>query len=301
MKPFLRWTGIAAGVVVGALVLVAAGVYGASEYRIRKTYDVQPAAVAFRSDSETVARGKHIATTRGCVDCHTPSFAGKVFIDAPPVARLFASNLTRGEGGVGGSYTDRDWARAIRHGIGPDGKPLLFMPSHEFNVLTDEDLGALVAYLKSVPPVDNPPEKSTVGPIGRLLFLKGDLHLLPAEIIDHDAPRAAAPAAGPTAEYGAYLSTGCAGCHGAGFSGGKIPGTPPNFPAAANLTPDTETGIGAWSEADFFRALREGRRPDGRELAPEMPWQLTREMTDDEIRAIWLYLRSVPAKPVGNR
>jgi mono/diheme cytochrome c family protein len=202
---------------------------------------------------------------------------------------------------VGESYTDQDWVRAIRHGIGPDRKPLLFMPSHEYNVLTDEDLSALVAYLRSVPPVDNSPAKSTVGPIGRLLFLKGDLHLLPAEIIDHDAPRPTAPVPGPTAEYGAYLSTGCTGCHGASFSGGKIPGTPPEFPPAANITPDPETGIGAWTEADFFRSLREGRRPDGSELAAEMPWQLTRQMTDDEIRAIWLHLRSVPAKAEGGR
>src|SRR5690606_25887190 len=144
-------------------------------------------------------------------------------------------------------------------GIGPDGKPLLFMPSQEFYPLSDEDLGALIAYLESLPAVDHTPGKSSVGPLGRVLFLAGQLPLLPAEMIDHDAERRATPAPGPTAEYGAYLATGCTGCHGAGFSGGKIPGTPPEFPAASNITPHEATGIGTWAEADFFRALREGR------------------------------------------
>jgi mono/diheme cytochrome c family protein len=301
MKRILKWVGIGLGGLVGLLVLSGAIVYGLSERRLTRRYDVQPAALAMSSDPATVERGRHIAVVRGCTDCHTPTLGGRIFIDVPVVARLFASNLTSGRGGVASSYTDRDWVRSIRDGVGPDGKPLLFMPAHEFNVLGDEDVAALVAYIKSRPPVDNPPVRNRVGPIGRVLFLKGDLPLVPAELIDHEAPRAATPPAGPTAAYGAYLAASCKGCHGDGLSGGPIPGAPPTMAVARNITPDAATGIGAWSEQDFYTAIRTGKRPDGTELKADMPWRAYREMSADELRALWLYLRSVPAKVEGSR
>jgi mono/diheme cytochrome c family protein len=301
MKRLLRWTGLGLGGLVGVMVVALLLVYGVTQYRITRTYQVNPAAVALRSDPATLAWGKHVATVRGCTDCHTPSFGGKMFIDEPVIARLFAANLTAGRGGIGAVYRDQDWVRSIREGVRPDGKPLLFMPAHEFNVIGDRDLGALIAYLKSLPPVDNQPVKNRVGPIGRILFLKGDLPLVPAELIDHDAPRPATPDPAPTARYGKYLASGCTGCHGAGFSGGPIPGTPPGFPIPQNITPDTVTGIGKWSEGDFVRTIRTGKRPDGTGLKPEMPWRAFSEMSDDELHAIWLYLRTVPAKAGGNR
>jgi len=301
MKTALRWIGRIGGGLLALVVFALAAVYGVSEYRMRKTYDVRPAPLSFRETPDAIARGRHIAVTRGCTDCHGDNLAGNKVIDEPVMARLSGVNLTRGRGGIGGQRTDEDWVRAIRHGVAPDGRALLFMPSHEFNPLGDEDLGALIAYIKSVSPVDSEIPENRVGPVGRALFLAGQLHLVPAELIDHDAPRNAPPAPGPTKEYGAYLATGCTGCHGAGFSGGKIPGGPPDWPAAANLTPDAETGLGKWTEQDFFRAMRQGKRPDGREIRAPMPWKAMAQMTDDELRAIWLHLRSIPAKPLGSR
>ena len=300
MRRAVKWAVIVLGSLVGLVVVVLIAIYGLSERRFRRTYTVEPGSVEVRTDSATLARGEHIAVTRGCTDCHGENLAGKIFIDAPPVARLFAANLTAGNGGVGGRYRDADWVRSIRHGVNPEGKPLLFMPSHEFNALSDDDTGALVAYLKSLPPVDATFPRNRVGPLGRVLYLTGQMPLVPAELIDHTAPRQAAPAAGPTAEYGAYLATGCMGCHGPGFGGGKIPGAPPDLPAAANITMH-ETGLAQWSEQDFFRALREGRRPDGTELNAFMPWRTTARMTDDEIRAIWTYLGTLPPKAEGTR
>ncbi|HET7273984.1 MAG TPA: cytochrome c [Longimicrobiaceae bacterium] len=301
MKRAARWTALVVGSLIGIILLALGLVYGLSEYHIRKSYDIQPTAIAFRSDAAAIGRGRHIATTRGCTDCHGKDMSGALFIDAMPVARLSGSNLTAGEGGVGDTYDAMDWIRAVRHGVGEDGKPLLFMPAHEFYPLSDQDMGALVAYLQSLSPVNKTVDENTVGPLGRVLYLAGKFPLLPAELIDHDAPRPEPVQPGATAEYGAYLATGCTGCHGEGFSGGKIPGTPPDFLPAANITPDAATGIGDWSEADFFRALREGRRPDGTELdGMYMPWRTLGQMTDTELRAIWLYLRTVPAKPAGN-
>jgi cytochrome c553 len=100
--------------------------------------------------------------------------------------------------------------------------------------------------------------------------------------------------------YGRYLADvgGCTGCHGPGLSGGRVAGTPPDFPPASNLTP---TGIGHYTEADFFRALREGKRPSGTPIDSFMPWRYTRLMTDEDVRAVYTFLKSVPPREFGGR
>ncbi len=201
------------------------------------------------------------------------------------------------------SCSGLDWVRAIRNGIGPDGKPLVIMPAKDYNPINDEDLGNLIAYLKSLPPVDRMPPPNTVGLLGRILLVTKLAAVLPAELIDHNAPRPAAVAKGPTAEYGHYLvSQTCMGCHGEDLSGGPIPGLPPDPPFPQNLTPDQETGLGNWSKEDFVGAIRTGQRPDGAAINPtKMPWLAFQHLTDEKLSALWLYLQSLPARPYGNR
>jgi cytochrome c553 len=288
MRKWLRRLGIALGAVVGLIVLALLGVFVATELRMRKTYDVPAAALrlSIRDDDALQERGRHIAVAVGkCVDCHAGDLGGKLMSDDPIFGRLAAANLTKGRGGIGG-YSNADYVRALRHGVGREGKPLIFMPSEVFMFFSDEDLSALIAYLKSIPPVDRELPPTRVGPLGRILFLAGAIPLVPAELIEHDAPPPPAPAPGVTTEYGEYLSTvgGCKGCHGPDLAGTGAPG-------AVNITP---AKLGTWSEADFFRALRQGKRPDGTEISRDMPWPLAGQMTDEEIRAVWMYLRSVP-------
>lgn len=299
MKRLLKWAGLLVGGLVAVVLLAAGALYVYTESRLETTYDVQPSVVPVPTDSAALARGRHVAVTRGCTDCHGDDLSGAVVIDEPPVGRLPGSNLT--PAGVGSSYTDVDWVRGIRHGVGPDGRPLVFMPSHEFYYLSDEDLGALIAYLKQVDPVESELPDKTVGPVARLLYTTGEMHLIPAEMIPHDAPRPDTPAPGPTAEYGEYLAVGCTNCHGEGFSGGPIPGGPPDWPPAKNLTPDEETGLGTWTEDNFFRAMREGVRPDGTQLSEVMPVRMTSRMTDEELRAIWRFLQRLPPREQGRR
>ncbi len=301
MKKIVRvvaWT--LASVVVLCAVAVGA-LYATTQRRIDKKYSVAGHALTIPTDSLALERGHRLATTISkCSDCHRADFGGGLFIDAPPVAVLYSANLTRGAGGIGGQLTDLDWERAIRHGVKPDGSALKFMPSEEFKDLTDEDAAALIAYLKTLPPVDRVQGTNAVGPIGRALFAKGDLALLPVELIDHQAAHPKPVPMGATADYGEYLANigGCKGCHGPGLSGGHIPGTPPEWKPAANLTP---TGIGHYTEEDFFHALREAKRPSGAPIDSLMPVRFTKHMTDDEIRALFLYLKTVPAKPYGGR
>jgi cytochrome c553 len=286
------------GGIVALVILAVGAVYVITALRFRKHYDVPATPVPVAADSATLARGRHLATAIGkCVLCHEADFGGQLMGDSPVFFRLAASNLTGGKGGVASRYNDATLARAIRHGIRSDGRPLYFMPSEAFAPMSDEDVGALVAYIRSLPPVDRELPTPRMGPMARIIYLTSDFPLLPARTIDHakTAPRSVTPA--ETAEYGGYLAKidACTSCHGPCLSGGKLG---PDKPAA-NLTP---AGIGSWTEADFVRALREGMRPSGVPIdSTAMPWPLAGRMSDAELHALWLYLRSVPAKPFGNR
>lgn len=301
IKRFIKWIGVGLLSLAGLVLLALGLVYPLSNARLNKTYDIQPSAVSIPTGETAVAEGERLFVTRGCIDCHGVDGSGKVIMDAPLVGTVSGSNLTTGEGGVGQLYSDSDWARAIRHGIGPDGKPLLVMPSQEFNAMNDNDLGMMIAYLKSLPPVDHLLAPNAAGPLGRILLVTNLAPILPVEQIDHTAPRAAVEP-GATVAYGQYLAQNCIGCHGVGLSGGPLPGLPAEPPLPRNLTPDVETGLGTWTETDFFVAMREGKRPDGSPLAPDkMPWPNFKQMTDEELTALWLYLQSIPPQPYGNR
>jgi mono/diheme cytochrome c family protein len=295
------------GKVLGGIVLfclmILATIFVFSTQKINSRIEYTDASPPIPNDSVSVARGQHLATAISkCVDCHGPDLGGMVLIDALPMARIVAPNLTSGQGGIAGARTDDDFLRAIRHGIAPTGRGLALMPSKGYWHMGDDDVGALIAYLRKLPPVNRELPAQSHGLVGRVLLLKGDLDgMYDAKDMDHMARRAAPPAADTTAEYGRYLSEigGCTGCHGATLSGGPIPGAPPEMKPSANITPE---GIGSWTEADFFKALREGMRPNGIAIDTlSMPIPMTRLMTDLETRALYLYLRTVPPKAAGGR
>lgn len=303
MKRVLKWLGWIAAGLLGIVILAILGVYLISSLRIQKTYQIPTENVPIPTGEKAIAEGQRQFFTHGCIDCHDTNGAGKMVIDDPIIGHVTGANLTPGEGGSGRTFTDADWVRAIRHGVGSDQKPLIVMPSLEYNKMNNEDLGYLIAYLKTLPPVDRVIPPQSLGPLGRILLITKAVAILPAEQIDHAAVRPEAVSKGPTVEYGHYLaSQTCIGCHGETLSGGPVPGLPPETPFPRNLTPDQETGLGTWSEADFARLLREGQRPDGTSVDPaKMPYPAFQYYTDEEITALWLYLQSLPAKPYGNR
>ena len=295
MKRLLKWVGYVLGGIVAIVLLIIAGVYAVSGQRINKRYPTKVETVAVPGDSVSIERGHHLVFAVGrCVSCHGDNLAGQTLVDNLLMERLASSNLTRGKGGVGSTYTNADWVRSIRYGVRSDGKPLLFMPSFVFYYFSDADLGTIIAYLNSIPPADSEKAKTRIGPIGRALSLFTDFPLIPAERVPRNTTRPAAVPTGVTKEYGEYLinTGGCRSCHTSNLSGGaKIAGV-----VSANLTP---TGIGKWSEADFMKAIRTGVRPDGRILSAVMPWSDMKYLTDDELRAMWMYLQTVPATQKG--
>lgn len=302
MRRILKWIGIVLGVLLGLVVLAAVILYAVGTSKLNKTLRIQPEAVEVPSDSASIERGRHLVEgILLCQECHGDNLGGTLMVDEPGMGRVYAANLTSGKGGAGASFTDADFVRAIRHGVAPDGRELAIMPAEIFNHLSDQDLGALIAYLKTVPPVDNETPKPQLMPLGRIMLAAGMLgnDVFPAELIDHTAPLPPAPEPGITAAYGEYLSSvsGCPACHGPDLSGAKLEQEGGAF--APNLTPGGE--LAGWDEAGFVTALRTGVTPSGHQLNPEnMPWKIFSRATDDELKAIWLYLQSLPAKQSSN-
>jgi mono/diheme cytochrome c family protein len=280
----------------GLLLVIVATVgivYGASSYRLGRKHAVNVRQISIATDAATIERGRHMVTTRGCMDCHGPDLAGAKVIDDPMAGKIHGANLTRGAGGLPSDYNDVDFLRAIRHGVTREGRPLVLMPSQEYTTLSDEDVSAMIAYLKTVPAVDRPRGPVSPGPIVRMLMVLGQVKLATEEI-DHDAIQAAAITPAISAEYGKYLSASCIGCHGPNLSGGKIPGAPPDWPSAANLTPHESTSIRNWTETQFVEVMRTQQRPDGSKLSPVMPAAFGL-MTDVELKALWAYIHTIPS------
>ncbi|MGH7958987.1 MAG: c-type cytochrome [Opitutaceae bacterium] len=299
MSRFLEILGyIAAGFVV-LVAIAATTVYFVSNGRMTKTHVVTPRPVTIPGDAVAIARGKHLAETRGCNECHGQDYAGNKVIEDTAMGTLHGPNLTRGKGGRVASFKDEDWVRAIRHGVGPDQRGLFLMPSEEYVHFSDEDLGAIIAYLKTVPAVARERVPIVLGPVSRVLLATGKMQL-PADQIDHANVKPAFVQPGITKEYGGYVANGCIGCHGPNLSGGKIPVGPPNWPEAANLTPHDGARIAKWTEADFLTVMRTAKRPDGTELDPVMP-RLFGQMDDVELKALWAYFKTLPPVATGVR
>ncbi len=291
MRAVLKWIGIVVGGLAVVLLVVVAGLLISTELRFTRSYSFESETIAKPGDAASLAVGRHWAEIH-CQGCHGPDLGGGPLFEDDALGIVDAPNLTTGRGGIGARYQDADWVRALRHGVRLDGTSVFIMPSNEFYYLNDADLGSLIAYLQTVQAVDRETRQRSFTPLARLLIAVGAFeNLLYAETIPHDV-RPAAPPAGVTVDYGDYLAHahGCASCHGETFAGHQP--SEPGAPFAPNLTPGGE--LGAWSEADFFAALRNGTTPAGRVLSEAMPWKNLGYLTDSEIKAIWLYLQNLP-------
>lgn len=282
---------------LGAATLLLAAQLGERKMQRRIELRLQP--VALRSDADAVERGRYLFNSRGCSDCHAANGAGKDVIKDDGGMWIHAPNITPGPGGVVGAYTGLDWTRTLRHGVKPSGRPLIVMPSEDYARLTDADVSAVVAYVKQLPPLAGEPARIEFPLPVKALYAAG-LVRDAAEKIDHTLPPAQPVPEGVTAAHGAYVANGCIGCHGATLSGGKIPGAPPAWPAAANLTPGEGSALARYpSDAAFIAMLRSGKRPDGSAVSEVMPFGSLKAMSDTDLRALYLHLKALPARAAG--
>lgn len=297
MKRVLKWalTGLV------TLLLLAAATAGTGllleQRRLARTVHIDVADLSLPRDANTLERGQYLFESRGCTDCHGMAGEGRTIVEASGV-HLAGPDITRG--GSTRDYTLRDWVRAVRHGVAPGGRPLRVMPSEDYNRLTDEDLGALVAYVTALPPAGGAAAVVKLPLPARVLYGFG-LENDAVDRIDHRLPTQSPVPEGATVEHGKYVAQGCVGCHGSGLTGGRIPGSPPDWPNAPRLAPGEGSVMPRYAELASFRAmLKSGKRPDGRAVAV-MPFETLERLSDVDMEALHVYLSkpqaSKPAAP----
>jgi hypothetical protein len=263
---------------------------------------------SFEPTTGRLQRGAYLVGVARCFSCHSETDpqtdlprgnlgAGTV---RELMFRVTYPNITPDAETGARTWTDDMLGRAIREGIGHDGRPLLpIMPYDAFQNLSDEDLAAIVVYLRSIPPVRHPlPKMQTPFPFK--LALKG----MPRPLPDSGpSPNTSNPVV--AAEYLMQVG-GCAGCHDAmdrdgrrlPYAGGQVVSDHGvKSAAAANLTPDP-SGISYYDEAMFIRVMRTGH-VGARELVAAMPWRYFRNFTDEDLKRIFAYLRDL--RPIKHR
>lgn len=298
-KPWLRRSLIAAGALAGIAALVVGTGIAMAHQRMTRQVQVAVQPLALPTDAAALARGSYLYRTRGCTDCHGADGAGRTLVDQGGL-KIAGPHIGNGTGSVTAGYRVDDWVRAIRHGVAPGGRPLMIMPSQDYNRLTDADLGALVAYLKQLPPASGGSAVLQLPLPMRVLYGFGAIPDA-ASLIDHRLPPEQPVPEGATVEHGRYVAQMCTGCHGAGFGGGSVPGAPPEWPAAANLTPGDGGVMGRYPDAaSFARMMRSGKRPDGTPIGV-MPFEALAAMSDTDLEGTWRYLKSLPPRSFGTR
>ena len=297
-RTWLKWAG---ALLSGLLTLITAALLvlaliGFAE--LNKRYDNPVAEIQVAGTPDQIARGEKLANL--CVSCHTPDnqlpLSGSNFtakFEFPPLGTLYAPNLTP-SGNIKG-WTDGEVIRAIREGVHKSGRSLLVMPSATMRNMSDEDVQALVAYLRSQPAMGNPAPDTHLNILGAIFMNLSDFRTAQAPVSHVSAPQTGTPA------YGKYLGDilGCRDCHGDQLQG-KVENGQPGPPPGPNLT----LIVPQWTEAEFMNFFNTGTLPDGSKVpiltlksgfsAPRMPWtEFRAATTDDELRAMYLYLRSL--------
>jgi mono/diheme cytochrome c family protein len=293
------------------VILILGGVvFGIASRRVNHVYDIAPPPIARATAPDEVARGGRLFRTM-CLDCHggpggTRAQGARVASAPEFIGEVWAPNITSDpQAGVGG-WSDGDLARLMRNGLGRDGRYAATMP--RFPRVVDEDVAAIIGFMRSDDPLVAPVATQT--PRSRL-GVGGTLALAYAAGLDvSGAPRLPSPPRGPNAAYGRYLAStiyGCVDCHTNGFgpteeklgSSGLLAGGLPLHDAkgtitySRNLTPDAETGLGAWTAAELSRALLTGQSRDGRTLHAPMP--VFRWMDEGDAQALFAFLHGLPA------
>jgi mono/diheme cytochrome c family protein len=262
------------------------------------------------AEPEAVARGAYLAEAAGCARCHTdgerqgPTYAGGRRLTTE-FGVVTTPNITPDKATGIGSWSAADFARAMRWGIAPDDSHYVpVFPFPFYNRLTESDLADLKAYLDSLPPVSRPdlPGAGSTALVARARAAVG------VAATAMQGPWHDDPARDPVWNRGAYLVAGvgrCGGCHtprswwGAPDPQRHLAGAPagPDGRKVPNITPDPKTGIGNWSEADIVTVLTDGTTPDFDEVGGSMAEIVrnTARLTEEDRRAIAVYLRSVPA------
>ena len=293
MNKWVRRSAVSLAVLVAGASVAFVTLAEVGDRKLERHVEVAVAPVTIKSDAASIERGRYLFASRGCGDCHGAAGQGNVVVDDGGMF-VRSPDISASPGGVVARYQVVDWVRTIRHGVKPDGRPVMVMPSEEYNRLIDSDVAAIVAYARQLPPASGAPAEVRLPMLVKALYGVGVVRDA-SEKIDHTLPPSQPVAEGVTAEHGAYVANGCIGCHGQRLEGGKIPGAPPSWPAAAKLNPGPGSALDRYPSAEPFLAmLKTAKRPDGSEVSKVMPFVSLKEISDVDARALYLHLRSLP-------
>jgi mono/diheme cytochrome c family protein len=298
MSSWVKRFGLGLGLlmVLGVALLLFASTLG--DRKRQRLVDVSVQGVPWATDAAGIDRGRYLFRSRGCADCHGQDGGGREFINDGKGMRIIGPNIT--VGGPVGQYTEQDWVRIIRHGVKADGRAAFIMPSEDYNRFTDGDVAAVVGYVRTLAARKGGEAILELPLPVKVLYGLGAIRDS-SEKIDHSLPTAQPVAAAVNVQHGAYVANMCIGCHGPGLSGGNIPGGPPDWPAAANLTSGAGSAMARYTDADTFVAmLRSGTRPDGSSIKV-MPFESLRELNDTDAQALYTFLKTVPPLTFGQR
>ena len=286
-NPILKWAGVVVGAVFTLVVSLVAvlGLVGVFRYFNPPHNTVKE--IKVEGTQEQIARGQHLAAAF-CVECHSTTkdfpMSGGVDIgrDLPVnLGSFYSANLT--PAGPLQGWTDGEIFRALRENVDKDGKRLAMMNGTNVRYISDEDLIAIVAFLRSQEPVEKEIPKPLDQP-NLLALLMSGAGLIP------DRPLVEAPIVAPTkeaaTEYGQFMTTflDCKSCHGDNLSGGDSP-IGPKGPSLRVVK--------GWTQEEFINTLRTGVDPTGHQLKPVMPWRSTGRLDDVELSALYQYLISL--------
>lgn len=278
MRRLLKWLGYLVLTLAFLAVCGVVAVYAASEYELRRYYEVPPVSLALPDDPESVEEGRRLARLRGCYQgCHA-DLEGRVFFDEPWLIRLVAPNLTE----AAARYSTEEFVRIVRYGVRPDGTTTTGMPSDMFYHLSDEDLARIIAFIESADPMESDLPDNRYRIMARLMIALGKFEVDAARVAVLGS-RTPAPNPGPSPEYGKYLAmTNCTECHGMRLKGGFM-GQAPTLRVAKG-----------YSREQFGRLMEKGVAIGDRELGTMASVSRSRfsQFTDEEVDALYAFLQS---------
>jgi mono/diheme cytochrome c family protein len=298
-RTLLKWVGV---VISGLLTLIPTALLVLALigfYKLNERHNNPITVIQVAGTPAQIARGEQLANI--CLSCHAPdnklplsgtNFAAR--FDFPPMGTLYAPNLT--PSGNIQDWTDGDVVRAIREGVHKNGRALLIMPAGSYRNMSDDDVQALVAYLRSQPSIGGPTPDNQFNLLGAIFMNLSDFRTAQQPAGSVTAPQAGTP------DYGKYMVDiiGCRDCHGPELQG-RVDSGQPGPPAGPNLTKI----VPQWSEEQFMTFFNSGTLPGGSKVPiltlasgfsePRMPWPMVRAAaTDDELKDMYMYLHSLP-------